>query len=268
MFAQSVVRGFWGLLWLALVLPAHASDDETLRRLTGMQQQMDALNQRVTTLETQSQGSAILSLQSQIDALKGELARMHGLMDEQAHELATAEKRQTDLYQDLDTRLRALPRNDAANSATTDANAAPASNVTVPNQAQASPDSNSQQTQAYQTALTQFKQGDYKGAIAGFKTFIKTWPNDPMAASAQYWIGNAFFSLKDFRNAAQAQQKLISSYPKSPKVPDALLNLSSAQVEQGDLEGARKTLQSLIKRYPDSSAAVLGKKRLLLLQGA
>ncbi len=259
-------RSVSAAILLALALPTLAADGETADRLAAMQLQLDGLTAHVTRMEEKSPDSALLSLQSQIDALKTELQDIKGQLDEQAHDLAVAQKREADLYQDLDTRLKALSQptaDSAGNSSVAASNGAPASATSDTTLRQTS-----EQAKAYQAALSLFKQGDYSGAIVAFKKFIKAWPDDPQAASAQYWIGNAFFSTRDFQHAASEQQKLIKTYPKSPKVPDALLNLSSAQVELGDMDAARKTLKLLLKKFPDSQAAMQGKKRLQLLQGA
>ncbi len=263
-------KSVWRLSLVALAVwasipPANAMDDDTATQIAAIQQQLGALSQRLDRLESQqSQASVLLNLQSEIDALKSDNAQLHGLMDEQTHELAVAEKRQTDLYQDVDTRLRALAQNGSVSAS--------AGQTSAPAQSQSgatsvSTDSDTAQVQAYQAALTRFKQGDYAGAVTGFKRFMTTYPTDALVASAQYWIGNAYFATKDFKNAQLAQQKLISAYPKSPKVPDAMLNLSSAQIELGDMEGAHKTLTRLVARFPDAPAAAIGKKRLQLLQG-
>ncbi len=269
------------LAWLALAVPAQAMDDDTAARFAAMQQQLDALSQRQDKLDSQSGGAALFKLQAEIDHLKDEVARLHGLLDVQTHELAVAEKRQTDLYQDLDGRLRALSPNGAPVPAAPGASSSNSSATAQTGQAAAGSAAQAgggtavpaaqtvatQQAQAYQAALSLFKQGDYSGAISGFKAFIKTWPDDPLAASAQYWIGNACFSTRDFKGAVAAQRRLLAAWPKSPKVPDALLNMSSAQVELGDMAAARKTLQKLVDRYPGTPAAETGKKRLQLLQG-
>lgn len=250
-------------LAMIAIMPVYAMGDDTANHVEALQQQIDALTQRLTKLESQqSQVGAILNLQSEIDALKSDNAQLHGQLDEETHDLAVAEKRQTDLYQDLDTRLRALAHPDATNTQTPNSSAVATEPTTS-----ASADTSSTQEHAYQAALTQFKQGDYAGAIVSFQHFIKLFPNEALAASAQYWIGNAYFSTKDFKLAQLAQQKLITVYPKSPKVPDALLNLSSAQIELGDMTGAHKTLVKLVSKYPDTSAAAMAKKRLQLLQG-
>lgn len=260
MLNKSVSRLMLGLLGLAATSMAVAMDDEAARRLAEMQQQLNAITVRLTTLEKSPQGSALLTLQTQIDALKSEVERLRGQSEVQTHNIETTQKRQTDLYQDLDIRLRNMARTDVA------ATVAPVSPVSA-NTASNKPDhTTATEEQSYQAALALFKQGNYAGASAGFQQFIKTYPKSNMAASAQYWIGNAYFSTKDFKNALAAQQKLVSTYPNSPKVPDALLNISSAQIELGDMDGARKTLEGIVSKYAATPAADLAKKRLVLFK--
>ncbi len=255
---KSVSRLMLGLMWLGAVASAHAMDDDTARRLAEMEQQMGAMSQRLNTLEAQQpQASALLNLQAQIDALKAEVTDLHGQLDVQSHDLEATQKRQTDLYQDVDTRLRALSHSDAA--------ATPTDAATTPPVASNTPD-NGAEAQSYQAALSLFKQGNYTAAIGGFRKFVKTYPGSNLVPSAQYWIGNAYFSVGDFKTALLTQQKLVKMYPTSPKVPDAMLNISSAQFELGDLSAARQTLQAIIAKYPSAPATDLARKRLELLQ--
>lgn len=261
MTMKFVLRWVVGLAWLCTVTTAMAADDETMRRLADIQQQLSAVNQRLGALEAQPKSSTLLTLQSQIDALKSEVSNLRGQLDVQAHDIETTQKRQTDLYRDIDTRLRNMTRNDTP-ATTVSPNSEGASGTVATT---GKPATNNEE-QSYQAALGLFKQGDYAGAIAGFKQFGKTFPDSSMAASAQYWIGNAYFSTRDFKNALAAQQKLISTYPNSPKVPDAMLNLSSAQIELGDMTSARKTLETLVAKYAATPAAALARKRLELLK--
>lgn len=251
---------------MAVTSTAYAADDDTAKHLADMQQQLNAVTARLTVLEQQPQASSLLTLQSQIDALKSVVEGLRGQSEVHAHDIETTQKRQTDLYQDLDTRLRDMARTDAAATAaasTPPATAGAATKIDAKSDAKVD---NGAEEHSYQAALTLFKQGDYAGALTGFKQFLKTYPKSNMAASAQYWIGNAYFSTKDFEGALSAQQKLVSAYPNSPKVPDALLNISSAQIELGDMDGARKTLEAIVNKYGATSAAVLAKKRLALFK--
>jgi tol-pal system protein YbgF len=115
---------------------------------------------------------------------------------------------------------------------------------------------------AYDAALDQFKSGNYSASLQSFVNFVKTYPKSPLAPSAQYWVGNAYYALKDYRAAIASQRQLLTMYPDSQKVPDAMLNISSSQIELTDTAGAKRTLDDLVQRYPASEAAERAKKRL------
>ena len=104
----------------------------------------------------------VLNLLREIEALKAEVAKLRGLTEVQAHQLDTLDKRQTDLYADLDQRLTELAKEAKA--------AAPmaADTATV-----APPDAQVESA-AYEAALKLFREENYTAAIAAFKTFFKT----------------------------------------------------------------------------------------------
>lgn len=240
-------------------LPVWADDAETTRRLTEMQTRIGSMDARLARLESMLQNGAMLNLLSEVEALKSQLQRLRGDVDVQSNAISTTQKRQNDLYADLDARLRQLtPVEDSSSAATASSQPDP----TPP----APPAASSDSALGYEQALNHFKAGDYPAAITAFKNFIRAYPDHSLASSAQYWIGNAYFSSKDYPAAIAQQKKLILAYPGSPKIPDALLNISSAQLELGNLAGARKTLQELVAKYPDSNATALAQKRLEALK--
>ena len=115
---------------------------------------------------------------------------------------------------------------------------------------------------AYDAALDLFKAGNYGAAAQSFGGFVRTYPRSPLAASAQYWMGNAQYAQRDFRGAISSQRQLISNYPDSQKVPDAMLNIATSQIELGDTVAARRTLQDIVSKYPQSDAATKARQRL------
>jgi tol-pal system protein YbgF len=238
---------------------AHAGlfDDEEARRglndlATKVRTQDEAFAARLAKLEADNEqrGRATLDLANQIDALKTDIAKLRGQLEVLLNDADTSQKRQKDFYVDLDNRLRALEK---TTTAAGDAAGGDAAKNGVLDPAE---------SKVYESALNQFKLGNYQGAIAGFQTFIQTWPNSPNAPSAQYWIGNAYFALREYKAAIAAQQKLIAAWPDSTKAPDALLNLASSQLEMGDAKSAKRSLDSLVTRYPGSPAAETAKQRL------
>lgn len=234
------------------------SDDEAHQKITVLKQQIQGMEERVAQMENtaRSQGVSVLS---QLDALKSELATLRGQIEVHAHDIETTQKRQRDLYVDLDSRLRKLENVGvvAADTPGQADSAKPASSDQTPVGAVVADES-----KAYDAALGLFKAGNYQGAIDGFQGFVGAHPNSQLAPSAYYWIGNSYFNLRDYKNAIANQQKLVSLYPNSSKVPDALLNIASCQQGMGDASAAKKTLGSIVAKYPLSNAAELAKKRL------
>jgi tol-pal system protein YbgF len=241
----------------ALAGPALAQglfdDAEARRRIDSLRQQVEAsqkaIEARLSRIEADAvERRAILDLAGQIEALRAEIARMRGQVELLAHQAETAEKRQKDLYLDIDTRLRKLEQ----------AREQAAAPDKPPAEAAAAP----AETKAYEAALNQFKLGNYALAIAAFQGFLVTYPSSPLAPSAQYWIGNAHYAQRDYKGAIAAQQKLLSAWPDNSKVPDAMLNIASSQEALGDRRGAQKTLEGLVSKYPASPAAASARQRL------
>ncbi|KPK08941.1 MAG: hypothetical protein AMJ64_01790 [Betaproteobacteria bacterium SG8_39] len=187
----------------------------------------------------------LIDLANQIELLRTDVARMRGEVEVLVHRIDTLEKRQKDLYLDIDTRLRKLEP-------------AVPGGTTPGGEAQATPN----EAKDYEAALNQFKLGKYPVAISAFEAFLKTYPTSPLAPSAQYWIGNSYFAKRDYKSALAAQQKVLSSWPDNPKAADAMLNIASSQEALGDRRGAQKTLGDLIQKYPASPAAASAKQRL------
>jgi len=267
---------------LACAQVAHAGlfDDEEARkniaatqaRLDGLQRNLEA---RLAAMEQQTKEQS-LDLLRDVEGMKSDLAKIRGQIEVLVYELGEQQKRQKDLYVDLDSRIRKMEA--GAAPAASDASA-PAANTPPANVANAAPSGtfspppnatpaapvvpvSAAEQRAYDTALDQFKRGDYPGAISGFQSFVKTYPRSLLASSAQYWVGNAQFARKDYRAAIASQRTLIQLWPDSPKIPDALLNIATAQSEIGDNASARRTLEELMAKYPQSEPAQKAKQRL------
>ncbi len=241
------------LLGLCLVVAGHAvparagmfDDEEARRDIAALRAQVGAsqkaVDDRLARIETLLQDRSI-ELNKLIDELKQELARMRGQIEVQTNQIDTLDRRQKDLYVDLDARLRKL---EASAQAQEKQAAEPVA-----------------EAKAYEAALNQFKLGNYQLSVAAFQSFLTTYPNSPQLSSAQYWIGNAYYALRDFKMAIAAQQKVLATWPDSAKAPDAMLNIASCQAETGEVKAARDTLQALLKKYPGTQAAEQAKQRL------
>jgi tol-pal system protein YbgF len=239
-------RVFLVMSALAAAAPACAGvfdDEEARRQIADVRRQVEAQAKTLARIESEvTDKKALLDLVNQIEALKGEIASLRGQLEVAANRVDGLDKRQKDLYVDLDARLRKF---ETARAETEKAQVA----------AQA-------EQQAYEAGLNHFKANNYGAAIQGLQSFLGTYPQSQLAPSAQYWIGNAHYALRDYKNAVAAQQKLIATWPDSAKAPDAMLNIASSQAEAGDLNGSRNTLRTLVSKYPNSPAAEQAKLRL------
>src|SRR3990167_6073153 len=108
---------------------AHAaffSDDEARRKIAELQQQLtqlqtqiqskldeelkqrQAVEGRVSTLESQLKSQGMIDLLNQIERINGEVSKLKGQIEVMSHDVEITQKRQRDLYTDLDGRLRKL----------------------------------------------------------------------------------------------------------------------------------------------------------------
>ena len=276
------------LLSVLITMSAHAGmfdDEEARKQIVQLRGQIAdtqrALDQRVAELEAQAKNRSIIDLFNQVETLKTEFARLRGQIELLQNEMENTQKRQRDLYVDLDGRLRKV---EAQAAAATAAAAAAASTPPVASMPPAvvgavpvkptNPTADASRVmspavvdpvaeqRAYDQGLEHFRAGRFAEAVTAFQIFNRTFSRSTLVPSAQYWIGNSLYATRDFRGAIAAQRQLLAQYPDSAKASDALLNIASAQSELGDLQAARITLQEVASKYPSSEAGVKAKQRL------
>lgn len=114
----------------------------------------------------------------------------------------------------------------------------------------------------YNFTIATYNEGKYKVAIAGFKSFIKKYPQSGLADNAQFWIGESYMSLKQYEKAILAYQEVIKRYPKGNKVPNAMFRQALAFYELKDNTSAKLLFKKIIKNYPKSSEAKIAKIKL------
>ncbi len=243
---------------------AHAGPaEDALARTADLQKTVQAQQDRIAHIESEMQNQNVISLLNQVEALKGEVARLRGFQEEQAYQMDVAEKRVKDLFVDLDTRLNQVKEMASHNASPTDAvhlqTAQSLSTVPV-----ATADSDTE-LKVYGAAQALVKEGKYKEAVQALQAFLNQYPSGTLAPNAVYWMGFSQVNLGDFPNAANSYKKLIDDYPNSPKAPDAMLSLARARIQTNDMASARATLEQLIAKYSVSKAAAAGKKLLATL---
>jgi tol-pal system protein YbgF len=102
----------------------------------------------------------------------------------------------------------------------------------------------------YDASYQNFLRNDLQAAEQGFRSFVKSYPDDPLVSNAYYWLGRTHFERKKFEPAAKA---FLAGYKKDKKsaiAPDALLHLGMSLTQLGEKEAACSTLGAIAKQYP------------------
>jgi tol-pal system protein YbgF len=132
----------------------------------------------------------------------------------------------------------------------------------------------------YQAAYIDFSKGSYSLAIAGFREFLRRYPDHELAGSAQYWIGESYLSLaRGFTDSAQGEKatesleqavqefkKVLANYPRADKVPTALYKEALALIDLKQPTLAQARLQYLVDNFPRAEETGLARERLAALK--
>jgi tol-pal system protein YbgF len=134
----------------------------------------------------------------------------------------------------------------------------------------------------YQAAYLDFSKGSYTLAIGGFQEFLRRFPEHALAGNAQYWIGEAHYSLaRNHANQNQPDkarealeqaviefQRVQRDYPRGEKVPAALFKEALALIDLKRPAVAQQRLQYLIDNFPQAEETPLARDRLTTLKSS
>ncbi|MDR5832074.1 tol-pal system protein YbgF [Caballeronia sp. LP006] len=217
-----------------LAVPAHAGvfdDNEARKAVLDLRTKTDSLGNQLSAAQR-----TILDQSNRIDQLNQQVATLRGQNEDLGNQVATLQKQQKDYYADLDTRLKKFePQQQTIDGV---------SGAVQPGE-----------TDAFNAASTEFRNGDYKNAATSFKAFVSKYPQSPYQPTAQYWLGNALYAQRDYKGSTAVWQNLVKTYPTHPRAPEALLAIANNQIEQGQKAAAKQTLQQIISQYSGTEVA-------------
>jgi len=237
------------------------------------------LEARIVQLERKLDSRSLVDMLNQVTELQGQMQQLRGDIEVQNHTLDNLQKRQRDLYLDIDRRLHRLEAGGvaeapssgmsgsapaagaAAGAAAGTPTAAPASGS--PAIAVATPSLNpAEERKAYDQALELLKEGRYNDAAGAFQGFLKQYPGSSYADNAQYWLGEVYYVTRQFPAALAEFDKVLKNHPGSPKAADAKLKQGYIQYELKDWGKSRALLGEVVSGYPGTTSARLAQERL------
>jgi len=221
--------------------PAHAGvfdDNEARKAVLDLRTKTDSLASQLSAAQR-----TILDQSNRLDQLNQQVATLRGQNEDMSNQLATLQKQQKDYYTDLDARVKKFePQQQTVDGV----------------QGAVQPG----ETDAFNAASTQFRNGDFKNAAASFKAFVAKYPQSPYQPTAQYWLGNALYAERDYKGSTAIWQNLVKTYPTHPRAPEALLAIANNQIEQGQKAAAKKTLEQIISQYGGTEVAQTAQSRM------
>ena len=122
---------------------------------------------------------------------------------------------------------------------------------------------NSNPDALYLKGLDLLKAGDLVSARDHFTKFLDLNPKHDLAANAQYWIGETYYSEKNYEAAILSYQEVIKNYPGKEKVAAAMLKQAMSFDAIKDTKSAKFILKKLVEGFPKSEEA---KKAKVLLK--
>ncbi|MGH6865557.1 MAG: tol-pal system protein YbgF [Methyloceanibacter sp.] len=108
----------------------------------------------------------------------------------------------------------------------------------------------------YDQGYADYLRRDYASAETSFRDLVARHPEDPLAGSAQYWLGASYYDRGLYKEAADALLKGYKSYGSGVKAPDTLLKLGMSLAALGQKEAACSTFGELTKKFPNASDGV------------
>lgn len=213
--------------------------------------------------------NAMFDLLARVEQLQAEVQQLRGMVEEQSQTIADLEKKQKNMYADLDGRVQSLATpapaqpqvvsgQPAVQAPTSPAVSVPVANVPAPAQNAVQ----GTERERYQQAYDSLRNGHNAQAVKMFETLLVDYPAGEYADNAQYWLAEAYKVNREIDKSRAAFTKVVVQYPNSAKVPDALLKLGYIEADMQNAVKAREYLLRVTNNYPNSPAAHLAAKKL------
>lgn len=216
----------------------------------------------------------LVANEQRMSDIEAELRRLTAAIETAVHDVDLIKGRVDKLVADVDFRLSALERATVAGTAAPAADgsipgeqgvaraaeqqpaSAPARSAAVTTQEPVLP--NGTPVEQYEHALSLLMiSSRYDTAEQAFQQFLEKNANHPLAANAQYWLGETFYVRKNYADAAAAFIEGYTRYPNAPKAPDNLLKLGMSLAALNNTDDACASFAELTTRFPAADSRLL-----------
>lgn len=211
------------------------------------------------------------NLYMRIDQMEQQISFLTGQVEELSHELEKAKKELKKTNTDINFRFSELEKikttptasvakTDKVPDKKVDKKANETEKKSSKNVKPAQTEADKKDTkQIYDAAYKLVEDKKYAEAQIALEDFIEKYPNDPLAGTAQYWLGETFYVRGLYELAAVAFAKGFKSYKDSSKGADSLFKLGMTMEKLNKKKEACTAFKNVKKEYPKASESLITK---------
>jgi len=202
-----------------------------------------------------------VELMEQVEQLQEEVQSLRGMLEEQCYEIKSINKRQEQLFSDLDKKIISMP------------NLTNTKNMTK-NNGHYEGEVSLGEKDKYEISYNLMKKNKYKDAKSSFQDFLRQYPNGDYISNVYYWLGEIYFIEweQDRKNQTYLDRSIeyfsiiISKYKNHDKYVDSLLKLGLIEIEKQNFRKAREYFGIVQSQSPKSSGANFARAQLQRLE--
>jgi tol-pal system protein YbgF len=259
-------------------LPAHAASKEIVELQTQVQQLLDMVQRLQSTVDTRfgvlqhlveqtadnanQMSVTVTALQQKInaqseatsgklDTTSGQIQSLNDSVDELKSRIARLDKSVQEMQSQLQNIQSPPPGVGApAGGQPGDNAAAPAVSQTPPLQ------------ETFKAGLRDFNAGKYDVAQGEFQDVMRYYPQDDLAGSSQFYLGEIAFRKQSYSEAVKAYTAVLEQFSGSPTAPTAQLHKGEALILLSKKDAGVHELRQLIQRHPQTPEAQQARRKL------
>ena len=240
------------------------SDERWALTKNSLDQNADTMNKIAASLTAIQQQLAAAQDSGKSDQLTSQVQAVHDSIDEVKARLGRLEKQLNDMaaaQQNLQSQPAGQPAPGGGasidNSRSAPQQSAPAAAADAGPPAYVPPVKD-----LYQSAYRDYTGGHYTLASQEFTQLVQTYPQDELAANAQFYVGEIAYHQGQYREAAKAYDAVLQNYPGSPKTAAAQLQKGDSLIQIGQRADGIRELRAVVQHYPQSPESVQARSTL------
>lgn len=228
--------------------------------VNALQQKLNVQNEAVSGKLDVSSGQT-QSLNDSVDELKSRVAKLDKAIQDMQAQLQTIQT-QTAPQTPAQTPAGGVPSGAPAGTGSDPAGPSAATSAGQPPVANSAANQAPPLEETYQAAMRDLNAAKYMVAEEEFQDIVHYYPQDDLAGSAQFYLGEIAYKQEKYSDAIKDYNAVLEQFSGSFKAPAAQLHKGQALLALDKKEAGANELRSLIRRYPQAPEAAQARSKL------